>query len=115
MPYVVLPLLLLLLAGCATAYSGAVNAYREGRYAEAASRFEELLSRDPDHLDALVGLGVSRYRLGAYDDAIRTLERAAAREPKHPAPRLYLALAHLQKNDIGAAEAQLLAFRERNP
>src|SRR5438309_11357674 len=71
-----------LLAGCATPYGRARTALAEERYEEAASGFEEILTRHPDRLDALIGLGKARYKLGAFDDAITALTRAAARAPK---------------------------------
>src|SRR3989442_1453522 len=71
-----------LLAGCATPYGRARTALAEERYEEAASGFEEILTRHPDRLDALIGLGKARYKLGTFDDAITALTRAAARAPK---------------------------------
>ena len=93
-----------LLAGCATPYGRARTALAEGRYEEAASGFEEILTRHPDRLDALVGLGKARYKLGAFDDAITALTRAAAQAPQSETARLYLGLSYLQKGEDGPAE-----------
>ena len=96
--------------GCATGYGKARSALVEGRYEEAASRFEELLARHPDRLDALVGLGKAKYKLAAFDDAITVLTRAAAQAPKSESAHLYLGLSHLQKGEDGPAEDHLKAL-----
>jgi len=79
------------LAGCATAYTQGLALARQGRYAEASALYEQVLTRDPDRLDALVQLGIARYKLGALDEAVSVLERALARAPREMAGRLYLA------------------------
>ncbi len=99
-----------LLTGCAAPYGKARTALAEGRYEEATSRFEEILARDQDRLDALVGLGKARYKLGAFDDAIAVLARAAAQAPKSETARLYLGLSYLQKGEDGPAEEHLKAL-----
>ena len=99
-----------LLAGCATPYGRARTALAEGRYEEAASRFEEVLARHPDRLDALVGLGKARYKLGAFDEAIAALTPAAAEAPKSETAHLYLGLSNLQKGETGPAEEHLKAL-----
>jgi tetratricopeptide (TPR) repeat protein len=99
-----------LLTGCAGPYGKARSALVEGRYEEAASRFEELLARRPDRLDALVGLGKAKYKLAAFDDAITVLTRAAVQAPKSESAHLYLGLSYLQKGDDGPAEDHLKAL-----
>ena len=96
-----------LLAGCATPYGRARTALAEGRYEEAASGFEEILTRHPDRLDALVGLGKARYKLGAFDDATTALTRAVALAPKSETAHFYLGLSHLRKGEDGPAEEHL--------
>ena len=99
-------------AGCATTPTAAGSAaLREGRAAEAASNFEQALAQEPERLDALIGLGISRFRLGGYDDAIASLSQAVSRAPAHPAARLYLALAHLRKHQDAQALEHLTALR----
>jgi tetratricopeptide (TPR) repeat protein len=100
----------LVVAGCASASGDARRALNQGRYADAASGFESVLARDPDRVDALVGLGVAKYKEGAFDEAIEPLDRAVAREPKLPTARLYLALAHLRKGEYGPVEENLGAL-----
>src|SRR6058998_2707527 len=104
-----------LLAGCATPYGRARTALAEERYEEAASGFEEILTRHPDRLDALIGLGKARYKLGAFDDAITALTRAAARAPKSETAHLYLGLSHLRKGEDGPAEEHLKTLLALGP
>src|SRR3989442_7760461 len=85
-----------LLAGCATPYGRARTALAEGRYEEAASGFEEILTRHPDRLDALIGIGNARYNLGAFDDAITALTRAVVQATKYETAHLFLQLSHLR-------------------
>ena len=103
-------LVVLTLAGCATAYSQGLAAARQGRYAEASVLYEEALARHPDRLDAIVQLGIVRYKLGALDGAMELLERARTRAPAEPSVRLYLALAYLRKNELPQADEHLTTF-----
>ncbi len=80
----VMLLTLAIVAGCATPSGQAWRALRQGRYVEAARLYEEALASEPDRLEALVGLGVSRYKLGAFAEAAEVF---ALRE-LGPGPRL---------------------------
>jgi tetratricopeptide (TPR) repeat protein len=101
-----------LMAGCATAYWQGRAALREGRFAEAAARFEQALAEDPERVGALTGLGVARYKQGDLPEAAEALARAVARAPRDGAARLYLALAHLRMGDLEAARGQMAAALE---
>lgn len=99
------------LAGCATTpYAAGVEAAKQGRYAEAVTGYEEALNRDPNRLDALIGLGIARYKLGALTEAIEILEKAVARTPAEGTARLYLALGYLRTGDAGRVDEHLTAF-----
>jgi len=108
-------LIVAILTGCATPYGQARTALRQGRYDEAARLFEEALAGEPDRLEALVGLGVSRYKLGAFAEAAEGLERVIARAPTNANARLYLGLSYLQRGEDGLADEQLTALRELGP
>lgn len=108
-------LVMVALAGCATPYSQALVAARQGRYVDASVLYEEALARDPDRLDAIVQLGIVRYKLGALDGAIELLERARPRAPAEPTVRLFLALAYLRKNNLASADEHLTTFVALNP
>jgi Flp pilus assembly protein TadD len=101
---------LTLLAGCATATTRGQAALYSGRYDEAATRFEEALTQEPESVAALVGLGIARYRLGALDDAQRHLTEALAQAPDLPTAHLYLGLVALLRGDDAAAADRLLRY-----
>lgn len=99
-----LALVALASAACTTTYGEGRRALSQGRYTEAVTHFEEVLEKQPERVDALVGIGVAKYRAGRYDEALEPLGRAVAREPKLAAARLYLGLTHLRRADIGPVE-----------
>jgi tetratricopeptide (TPR) repeat protein len=105
----------LLLAGCASAYLQGRTALRQERYGEAASLFAETVAQDPNRVDALVGLGISRYKLGALNEAVDALRQAVGRAPGDAQARLYLALSHLGKADDGEAQEQFRALLDLRP
>lgn len=103
-----LGLVVVVAAGCATGPTAAgSSALREGRPAEAVEHFQHALSEEPNRLDALIGLGISRYRLGAYDEAVATLTDAVTRAPANPLARLYLALSYIRTRDDAKAQEHL--------
>jgi uncharacterized membrane-anchored protein len=55
-----------------------IAALIQGRYEEAASRFEDMLSRDPNRLDALVGLGQGRLSSTRTRPSARRRRRSSA-------------------------------------
>jgi tetratricopeptide (TPR) repeat protein len=97
----------LLAAACATAYTDGRSLLREGRYVDAAERFEQAVASEPENVDALVGLGLARYKLADFEEAAGVLDRAVARAPRHFVARLYLGLTHLQRTEDGPAEEHL--------
>ncbi|HXH84063.1 MAG TPA: tetratricopeptide repeat protein, partial [Candidatus Tectomicrobia bacterium] len=99
-----------LLAGCAGPIQQGRSALREGRYAEAAARFEQSLAEEPGQLEGLIGLGIARYKLGALDEAERALSSAVAQAPDVPVARLYLGLIALRRGQDAAAADQFEAF-----
>ena len=99
--------LVLLLAGCVTAYQHGQTALHEGLYLEAASRFGEALVDDPASVKALLGLGIAQYHLDSFHAAVGSLGRAVLAAPAHAEARLYLALTYLALEDQGAAARHL--------
>ncbi|MEZ5066754.1 MAG: tetratricopeptide repeat protein [bacterium] len=53
-----------------------ILAAQQGDWREAIRRFEEVLSRDPDHRGALLSAGAAYLTVGRFDDAILVLRRA---------------------------------------
>jgi tetratricopeptide (TPR) repeat protein len=111
LPLVLLGLMALAVAGCASSTAAGRSALNQGRPDQAAERFEEALAENPENVDALLGLGVSRYRLGDYPSAAANLEQALVRRPAEPGARLYLALVHLRLGNDAAAVEQLTTLR----
>jgi tetratricopeptide (TPR) repeat protein len=95
--------LVLLLAGCMTAYQHGQAALRDGRYLEAAARFSEALADDPASVNALLGLGLAQYHLDSFQAAVGFLGRAVLAAPGNAEAHLYLALTYLALEDQGAA------------
>ncbi|HEU5323300.1 MAG TPA: tetratricopeptide repeat protein [Methylomirabilota bacterium] len=110
-----LPLVAVFVAGCVTPALKGQAALSRGHYAEAAERFEEAVAADPDEVQALVGLGISRYRLGGLEEAKRPLAQAVTQAPELPIARLYLGLVALQTGDDGGADEHLGALLRLAP
>jgi tetratricopeptide (TPR) repeat protein len=104
--------LVLLLAGCASAYRSGEIALREGRNADAAARFSEALSAEPDRADALFGLGLAQYRMDAFGAAAASLGRTVQAAPKRADAHFYLGLSYLALDDQDAAARELGAVPE---
>ena len=88
-----------LTAGCASALLNGQIALRQGRYVEAEGYFNEALAKDPGGTDALVGLGIAQYKAGRIEESIDTLEKAVQIRPNEPSVRLYLALGYLKRGE----------------
>jgi tetratricopeptide (TPR) repeat protein len=99
------------LSGCATTYGLGQTALQEGRYADAASKFETALKEHPERTDALVGLGIARYEQQGYDEAVAHLSQAISQDPKRADAQLYLGLSYLERGDEASAAEHLRAFR----
>ncbi len=102
----------LAISGCATTVGMGQTALREGRYAEAASKFETALKERPERTDALVGLGVAHYGQARYDEALADLNQAVSQQPTRADAQLYLGLSYLERGDEDSAAEHLRAFRD---
>jgi tetratricopeptide (TPR) repeat protein len=100
------------ISGCATAVGQGETALRDGRYADAASKFESALKERPERADALVGLGTARYSQRMYGEAVAHLSQVIRQEPKRADAQLYLGLSYLGQGDQGTAAKHLRAFRD---
>jgi Flp pilus assembly protein TadD len=64
------------------------DAHRKaGQFAEAESEYRQVLATQPDHLDALIGLGRSLSSLGQHSAGVACLGRALSLQPDHPEAR----------------------------
>ena len=85
-------------AGAASATDDSVfvkanQAYAEGRFAEAANGYENLIGSGTRNANLFYDLGNARYRLGDFGQAILNYERALALDPRHPEADANLRLA----------------------
>jgi len=61
----------------------AIARHRQGALDEAEGAYKAVLSRRPEHPDALHLLGVVAFQRGRYEEAVQWIDRAIALNPKH--------------------------------
>ena len=59
----------------------AIQEARRGRFAKSDGLFRDILSRDPSHFPAMVGLANNTYYQGGMDQALHAYQKAAAAHP----------------------------------
>ncbi len=67
-----------------SALTEALAMHRVGRHADAARRYHEVLTREPDQVEALHSFGVMHHECGHSTRAIELIARAAALRPGEP-------------------------------
>ncbi len=82
--------------------------HRTGELSEAERLYREVLSREPDHPQAVFLLGVLAVQCGRIDDAVTMLERATALAPGNAACHANLGEALRRRGDSAAAIDALL-------
>ena len=111
--------LLLLSAGAVCAqppspeqlFKEAVAAQQRGDDALAVRKYQELLKRYPDAVEARANLGAAFAKLGRYDEAIEQYRAVLAKDGNHATLRLNLALAYYKKGALHEAVEQLSSLR----
>lgn len=83
----------------------AVAKHREGRFAEAATIYRQILAVDPENADALHFLGVAEHQAGRAKVALELLDRALALAPDHPDALGNRGNVHRTLRNLDAAEA----------
>jgi predicted TPR repeat methyltransferase len=83
----------------------AVARHREGRFAEAAEIYQQILDVVPDHADALHFLGVAEHQAGRPEVALGHMNRALALAPEHPDALSNRGNVHRTLGHLDAAEA----------
>lgn len=109
---------LVCLSGCSAStafYLQGNRAMAAGDYDRAAQAFSSALSENPQHVGALIALGIANYRRGAFDAAVDNLEHAQSLVPYDPSVRLYLALAALRLGRLDRTREQLQGFLVQVP
>ena len=76
-----------------------------GEYDEAIELYQEILDEDPEHAEALWGLGLSEMNSGDFDEALEKISRAAELDPDN---QLYLL-------DAGKHYTMLGMYEEARP
>jgi len=71
----------------------------QGRFDEAAALLESVLSRDPNHREALVGLALACQRTGRFEQEMNLWHRAVDVHPRDYALQLRVADAHFRRGD----------------
>ena len=88
---------------------------RAGRTTSAEARYRKILSRHPDRLDALIGLGRLLLRVRRYDEAAAIWQRAAALEPDDATLAFQLARALHRNGELERAADHYLHVATRQP
>jgi len=86
-----------------------------GRIAAAADAYQQILARDPNHVDALHLLGVAKARMGQQEAAVQLIERAIALHPTVPEFHRNLANALGELNRFDKAIPSLLTALRLRP
>ncbi len=106
--------LLMLLAAEASGQT-ADQLYSQGKYAEAASAYRQLLYNSPNSADALAGLGRSLLRLHRADEAAAWLSKAVQLKPADVEMKQALARSFLDMGNAGGAQALIESLDESDP
>ena len=85
----------------------ALNFHRQGRLAEAASAYSEVLGSEPDNADAMHLLGLVLATMGRGQDAVRLIGAAVSLQPSNAAMHANLGSA---LNEIGRHDEALACF-----
>ena len=85
--------------------------YERGNTEEAHRRFERMLVRDPDSVEAAVGAAITSWPQGT----VRTLQTLAADHPDSSVVRLNLGFALLAEGDLTAAQTAWQEAQEVDP
>jgi tetratricopeptide (TPR) repeat protein len=85
----------------------ATSLHRQGQLAEAAARYEQVLTREKKNTDALFLLATVHCQQGRFNDGIETARRAIKIDPKYAAAHNLIGLAQQQ---LGRTELALNSF-----
>src|SRR5215475_7492634 len=85
----------------------ATTEHRAGRLAAAEQLYRKILSKNPNHAEALDYLGILAHQQGRRDEAISLIEAAIRQDPQRPSYLSDLATVQQERGDIEAAIANL--------
>src|SRR5690348_8434357 len=92
-------------------YDDAMFDYSQGNYESTIAKLKALLSREPEHFDAQLSLGMAYYRLGDYPAAIVEGHKAEKLRPKEQLVHTNLSLFYMKSGDKKTAEHHGLQAR----
>lgn len=102
-------------AGWAAEYETAVKAIDAGRYEDAVTLLENVVTQQPKNADALNYLGFAHRKLGQTDKSLFYYQSALQNDPNHKGAREYLGELYLQMGDLPKAEEQLATLARLCP
>lgn len=91
------------LSGLDSLHFQADQALKKGRFAEAATQYEQCLDKNPEDIEARKRLGLSLYRQGRLDESREHFERALSQREGDSFSLLYLGLVHASLGNLKRA------------
>lgn len=88
-------------------YDTAVKAIDAGRYQDAITLLENVVTQQPRNADALNYLGFAHRKLGSREKSLGYYQAALQVNPNHRGAREYLGELYIQMGDLPKAEEQL--------
>ena len=85
-------------------FEEAVNHHRGGRLSQAETCYQQILTQDPTHADALHLIGLVAYQQARYDRALDCIAKAIQRDSTKPLYFYNLGLVHQKLNQLHEAE-----------
>ncbi len=86
-----------------------------GAYEDAMALYRQVLEAEPDHAEALWGMGLSLMNTGEFDEALAALNRAAELEPNNPQYLLDTAMHYTMLGMYEEAKPLFLKIVEMDP
>ena len=92
------------------------NLYKQKKYGQALSQYNQILSQHPSHLEALIGAGTSSYYLKDYATAQAAFKQAASQDSARKEDALFnLGNAYYRAHDTEKAQQAYRQAILRNP
>lgn len=101
--------------GWSAEYDTAVKAINAGRYQDAVTLLENVVTQQPRNADALNYLGYAHRKLGNREKSLGYYQAALQNNPNHRGAREYLGELYIQMGDLPKAEEQLATLSRLCP
>jgi hypothetical protein len=93
-------------------YNKGIDFYKQGKYEQAGSEFENALELKPSDVYAIYGLGNTNYCLAKYDDAVNNYLKAVEINPDYEKVHYSLSLAYSKLGKKQEAEKHKTIFKK---